>query len=49
MPAGTLKDYAIYTDKVREYAEEMELADAVERAIRECIAEGCAEGLSGEA
>ena len=35
----TLKDYAIYTDKVREYAEEMELADAVERAIRECIAE----------
>ena len=36
----TLKDYAIYTDKVREYAEEMDLADAVERAIRECIAEG---------
>ena len=35
----TLKDYAIYTDKVREYAEEMDLADAVERAIRECIAE----------
>lgn len=36
----TLKDYAIYTDKVRRYAEELELADAVERAIRECIAEG---------
>ena len=35
----TLREYAIYTDKVREYAEEMELADAVERAIRECIAE----------
>ena len=36
----TLKEYAIYTDKVREYTEEMELADAVERTIRECIAEG---------
>lgn len=36
----TLKDYAIYTDKVRRYAEESELADAVERAIRECIEEG---------
>lgn len=35
----TLKEYAVYTDKIREYAEEMELADAVERAIRECIAE----------
>ena len=36
----TLNDYAIYTDKVRRYAEESELADAVERAIRECIEEG---------
>ena len=36
----TLKGYAIYTDKVRKYAKELELADAVERAIRECIAEG---------
>lgn len=36
----TLKEYAIYTDKVREYTEEMELADAVERAIQECIAGG---------
>ena len=36
----TLKEYALYTDKVRKYVEEMELADAVERAIRECIAEG---------
>ena len=35
-----LKEYAIYTDKVRKYVEEMELADAVEQAIRECIAEG---------
>ena len=36
----TLKEYAIYTDKVRKYVEEMELADAVDRAIRECVAEG---------
>ena len=36
----TLREYAVYTDKVRKYVEEMELADAVERAIRECIAEG---------
>ena len=36
----TLREYAIYTDKVREYAEEMDLADAVDMAIRECIAEG---------
>ena len=36
----TLKEYALYTDKVRKYVEEMELADAVEQAIRECIAEG---------
>ena len=35
----TLKEYAIYTDKVRKYVEETELADAVDRAIRECIAE----------
>ena len=36
----TLKEDAIYTDKVRKYAEEAELPDAVERAIQECIAEG---------
>lgn len=36
----TLREYAVYTDKVRKYVEEMELADAVDRAIRECIAEG---------
>ena len=35
----TLREYSIYTDKVRKYVEEMELADAVEQAIRECIAE----------
>ena len=36
----TLKEYAIYTDKIRKYAEEMSLEDAVERAICECIKEG---------
>ena len=36
----TLKGYAIYTDKIRKYAEKMSLEDAVERAICECIEEG---------
>lgn len=36
----TLKDYAEYTARVREYAGTMELEMAVERAIRECIREG---------
>ena len=36
----TLREYSIYTDKVRTYVGELELADAVEQAIRECIAEG---------
>ena len=36
----TLREYAVYTDKVRRYVEEMELADAVDRAIQECISEG---------
>ena len=36
----TLKEYAIYTDKIRRYTEEMSLEDAVERAICECIEEG---------
>lgn len=35
----TLKDYAIYTDKIRMYAESMELQEAVDRAIDECIRE----------
>ena len=35
----TLREYAVYTDKIRTYTEEMELADAVERAIQECITE----------
>ncbi len=36
----TLSDYVIYTSRVREYAEQMKIEDAVERAITECIAEG---------
>ncbi len=36
----TLKDYAEYTARVRKYAKGMELDDAVERAITECIREG---------
>ena len=35
----TLKDYAVYTDKIRLYSKEQPLAEAVERAIDECIAE----------
>lgn len=36
----TLRDYAEYTARVREYAEKMSTEDAVERAITECIKEG---------
>ena len=35
----TLRDYAIYTDKIRTYTETMELPEAVDRAIKECIEE----------
>ena len=35
----TLKDYAIYTDKIRMYTESMELQESVDRAIEECIRE----------
>ena len=35
----TLREYAIYTDKIRQYTEEMSLEEAVDRAIRECISE----------
>ena len=35
----TLKDYAIYTDKIRNYTETMELSEAVDRAMDECIRE----------
>ena len=36
----TLWEYAEYTSRVREYTETMELEEAVERAIEECIQEG---------
>lgn len=36
----TLQDYAEYTFRVREYAAEMPLDEAVEQAITECISEG---------
>lgn len=36
----TLRDYAVYTDKIREYTKVMELEEAVELAIRECLSEG---------
>ena len=39
----TLREYAEYTDRVRQYAKEMPLEEAVERAITECIREGILE------
>ena len=36
----TLKDYAEYVYRVRQYAEETTLEEAVERAITECLREG---------
>ena len=36
----TLKEYAIYVARVRKYASELNLNDAVEMAITECIKEG---------
>ena len=36
----TLKEYAIYVARVRKYTSEMNLNDAVARAIDECIKEG---------
>ena len=39
----TLKEYAVYTDKIRLYTKNMPLVDAVERAIDECIREGILE------
>jgi len=36
----TLRDYVEYTVRVRSYAEEMDIEDAVEKAITECIREG---------
>ncbi|HIY63979.1 MAG TPA: hypothetical protein H9730_11075 [Candidatus Mediterraneibacter stercoripullorum] len=39
----TLREYAEYTDRVRRYAKEMPLEEAVEQAITECIREGILE------
>lgn len=36
----TLKDYVEYTSRIRRYAEKMDIEDAVEQAITECIREG---------
>ena len=36
----SLKDYVIYTSRVRQYAETMSIDNAVEKAITECIREG---------
>ena len=36
----TLRDYSEYTSRVRRYAEEVSLSEAVEQAITECIREG---------
>ena len=36
----TLWEYAEYTGRVRKYAKEFPVADAVEQAITECIQEG---------
>ena len=36
----TLWEYAEYTDRVHRYAKELSIAEAVERAITECIREG---------
>ena len=36
----TLKEYAMYVEQVRNYAKQMPLAEAVEKAVDYCIAEG---------
>lgn len=36
----TLHDYSVFTTKIRTYAKIMELEEAVERAITECIPDG---------
>ena len=36
----SLSDYAEYTSRVRRYAKEMEIEEAVEKSINECIQEG---------
>ena len=42
----TLQDYTEYTSRVRTYAAEMSLDEAVERAITECIREKICENKS---
>ena len=39
----TLKEYAIYVERVRNYAKQMPLTEAVEKAVDECIEEGILE------
>ena len=36
----TLREYSQYVDRVRRYAKQMQIEDAVERAVMECIREG---------
>ena len=36
----TLKEYAMYVERVRNYAKQLPLAEAVKKAVDECIAEG---------
>lgn len=43
-----LKDYAEYVDRVRRYTKEMNLEEAVELAITECIREGILKGFLEE-
>ena len=40
MACKTLRDYSEYVARVRRYAQIMDIEDAVERAITECIQEG---------
>ena len=35
----TLREYCIFVERIRGYAKELEIADAVERAVTECIRE----------
>ena len=41
----TLREYAQYVAKVRKYAKEMSLDEAVERTVNECIQEGILKGF----
>ena len=42
-----LKDYAEFVDRVRKYAKENLLAEAVDRAVTECIREGILKEFPG--